>query len=102
MTGFREGSDRSNLCFRTIILAVVQRMAWSSGLQPQMCWTEKFERDPNLGLRAPSPSHPVQLVWREAKEKRGPVGDPAVIQPGDESTLDRNGRKQRGSGMSRR
>lgn len=74
LTGFKEETDRSNLCFRAIMLAAGQRKAWSSGLKPQMRCTRESEMDANLGFTPPD-TH-VLLVRRERKGKRGSSRSP--------------------------
>lgn len=52
---------------------------------------EKFEKDPYPGLTSRHP-HSVSLEGGK-KGRRRPVGDPAVVQPGEESTLGRDERQ---------
>lgn len=82
------------MCFRTVILAAAQGGLEWCFVAPDVLEAQRTLR--RTRTMASPPDIPIELFWKEAKGRRRPVGDPAVVQPGDEGTL---GRGWNGQGM---
>lgn len=93
--GFLRGSDRSNLHLEQLSWLLCEEWPRVVGCSSRGVRSAKCEKDPNSALL---PDTPIRSGWREAKVKRGPAGDPVVVQLGGESILDRNGGTQKDVG----